>query len=181
MHHSVESRGTFCVGAFTDLGGDYSVIRKSLLYKGLSSWRRLLVSNVNCPTVYPVLLTNTLHKKERNTGRQTLRECDRTTLTFETVYNICNNSKHFQISTPLPLHTYSDRKTVSYNYATLERNYNLSLMNESCCYRRKLHVTLTGMQDLHTHSHTVYKNTQAVEVSTYFTCPVLCASKIHKW
>lgn len=65
MHHSVSSRGTFCVGAFTDLGGDYSVVRKSLLYKGLGSWRRLLVSNVNCPTVYPVFLTNTLHKNGR--------------------------------------------------------------------------------------------------------------------
>lgn len=55
-----------CVGVFTDLGRDYSVVRKSLLYKGLRSWRRLLVSNINCPTVYPVLLTNALQKSEKN-------------------------------------------------------------------------------------------------------------------
>lgn len=53
-----------CVGVFTDLGGDYSVVGKSLLYKGLSSWRRLLVANINGPTVHVVLLTNTLQKGE---------------------------------------------------------------------------------------------------------------------
>lgn len=62
MYHNGEGLMKCCVGVFTDLGGDYSVVRESLLYKGLSSWRRLLVSNINCPTVYPVLLTNTLQK-----------------------------------------------------------------------------------------------------------------------
>lgn len=62
MYHSGEGIMRCCVGVFTDLGGDYSVVRKSLLYKGLSSWRRFLVSNINCPTVYPVVLTNALQK-----------------------------------------------------------------------------------------------------------------------
>lgn len=67
-----------CVGVFTDLGGDYSVVRKSLLYKGLSSWRRLLVSNINCPTVYPVLLTNTLQKSGKEYMKtQSVREINR--------------------------------------------------------------------------------------------------------
>lgn len=73
MYYSGEGLMKCCVGVFADLGGDYSVVRKSLLYKGLSSWRRLLVSNINCPTVYPVLLTNTLQKsgkKHRNTSRE---------------------------------------------------------------------------------------------------------------
>lgn len=74
---------------------------------------------------------------ERNTGRQTLRECD-----------MAVDMQQFQTF----LDTYSDRKTVRYNYTTLERNSNLSLVNESCCYHRKLHVTLTGMQDPHTHT-----------------------------
>lgn len=51
---------------FTDLGGDYSVVRKSLLYKGLGARGRLLVSNVNGPGVHPVVFTYTLqgHKQE---------------------------------------------------------------------------------------------------------------------
>lgn len=52
-----------CVGVFTDLGGGYSVVRESLLYKSLCSWRRLLLPYVNRPAVHPVLLTNTLHRQ----------------------------------------------------------------------------------------------------------------------
>lgn len=68
MYHSGKSLVKCCVGVFADLGGDYSVVRKSLLYEGLRSWRRLLVSNVNCPTVYPVLLTNTLQSEKKGKG-----------------------------------------------------------------------------------------------------------------
>lgn len=49
-----------CVGVLADLGGDYSVVGEPLLYEGLGSRGRLLVSDVNCPAVHPVLLTNTL-------------------------------------------------------------------------------------------------------------------------
>lgn len=75
-----------CVGVFTDLGGDYSVVREPLLYKGLSSWRRLLVSNVNRPAVHPVLLTNTL----QGGGGGNMCECVQTL----TTQNAHTPSKH---------------------------------------------------------------------------------------
>lgn len=47
------------------LGGDDSVVRVSLWNVGLCTWRGLLVSHVDGPTVHPVLFSCTLWRQEQ--------------------------------------------------------------------------------------------------------------------
>lgn len=167
-----------CVGVFTDLGGDYSVVRESLLYKGLSSWRRLLVSDVNRPAVHPVLLTNTLQGGKNHCKLYFVGDMQRGSVgealhRHGKALNLTRFSweinKHMMTLTLT--HTHATRTSIHSCTLTtvckrlqiflflcvreLEWMSNFSSMNESFCYHgyTDMHVTQTGMQNTHTDTH----------------------------
>lgn len=52
----------------SDLWRDDSVVGKSLWNVRFCSWWRLFMSNINCPVVYPALLSCTLKQRDRESG-----------------------------------------------------------------------------------------------------------------